>query len=204
MSALLTYMLRAGLGLAAFFVLYAVFLRGETHFRLNRLVLVGGLLLSFLIPAFPVASPFRVAAAEGPSLPWLPAAVAAPSIGLADILAAVYAAGVLLFLARFGGHLLRLGLVVRRRGVRRFHGLRIVTVEREFSPFSFLGLVFVNIGGFVGNAPQVVGQRAPRLGPAHGFPLDQVGGHPVALRIGRGAIEVPGALAQGKNHDAGE
>jgi hypothetical protein len=146
MTPVFTYMLETGLGLAAFYGIFAFFLRKETYFRLNRLFLVGGLFLSFLIPAFPIASPFRTAPAPALSgsadFPF----ESAPSLDAFGVLSILYAAGVLVFLVRFGGHLARLGGVVRRRGIRRLQGLRIVAVEREFSPFSFLGLVFVNEG----------------------------------------------------------
>jgi len=146
MMPFLAFILEAGCSLALFYAVYRIFLRRETYFHLNRLFLVSGLILSFLIPAFPVASPFKTLAAATVIDPAASPLSPAPAFSPAIWLEVVYLAGVLLFLLRLGGHLAKLGLVVRRRGVRRFHGLKIVAVEQEFSPFSFLRLVFVNQG----------------------------------------------------------
>ncbi|MCX6560514.1 MAG: hypothetical protein NTZ26_08355 [Candidatus Aminicenantes bacterium] len=147
MIPLLVYAAKAALGLSLFYALYVVFLRNETHFHLNRGFLIAALALSFLIPAFPVASPFRTASAI---LDWMPSPAGplpARGLGLLDVLAVVYAAGALAFLIRFGAHLVRLASVIRKSGIRRRNGTRIVAVGAEFSPFSFLGFVFLNERG---------------------------------------------------------
>ena len=59
MKPFLIYILQSGLCLAVFYSVYELFLKRETYFQLNRIFLVSGLLLSFLIPAFPITSPFK-------------------------------------------------------------------------------------------------------------------------------------------------
>ena len=147
MIPLLSYAAKAALGLTLFYAVYALFLRNETHFHLNRVYLIAALALSFLIPAFPVASPFRTApvSLDLASLPSGPPL--ARGLDLHDAVALVYAAGALVFLLRFGVHLARLASVVRRNGVVRRDGSRVVSVGTEFSPFSFLGFVFLNENG---------------------------------------------------------
>jgi len=143
----LVYILQAGLALGVFYVIYELFLKRETFFHLNRVYLVSGLLLSFLIPAFPITSPFRASAAvPAIDLAAFPPTSASRGIEPADVLVFLYGAGVLLFLLRFGLQLARLGRVVRRSGIRRFLGSKIVPVERSFTPFSFLGIVFLSEG----------------------------------------------------------
>src|SRR5476651_43899 len=44
------YLVEANLYMAAFYALYLIFLRGETHYQLNRAYLLGTNLLAFLIP----------------------------------------------------------------------------------------------------------------------------------------------------------
>lgn len=147
MIPLLSYAAKAALGLTLFYALYALFLRNETHFRLNRAYLVASLALSFLIPAFPVGSPFRTApvSLDFAALPAGPPL--ARGLDLLDAAAIVYAAGVFVFLLRFGVHLVRLASVIRRNGVVRRDGSRVVSVGTDFSPFSFLGFVFLNEHG---------------------------------------------------------
>ena len=147
MMPFLVYILEAGLALGVFYVIYELFLRRETFFQLNRVYLVSGLLLSFLIPAFPITSPFRASAAvPAIDLAAFPPTSAFRGIEPADVLVFLYGAGVLLFLLRFGLQLARLGRVVHRSGIRRFLGAKIVPVDSSFTPFSFLGIVFLSEG----------------------------------------------------------
>ena len=145
MSDLLRYALESSACLTFFYAVYWLFLKNETYFSLNRCYLVSSLVLSFLIPGLGLPSPFRTVLV--PSMPsgFLPsAAVSSRSFGWGDLLLALYAAGALLFFARLVFHLVKLGAVVWRRGWRRHLGCKIVSVDREFAPFSFLDFVFLN------------------------------------------------------------
>ena len=147
MNDLLRYALESGICLAAFYAIYRIFLTNETYFFLNRFYLVSGLLLSFIIPGLKVTSPFFSARiSPGPvSLTQMPA-VPIQSFGWADLLLVVYFAGVLVFLVRFIFHLAKLRSVVRRCGWRDCGDCKIVSVDREFAPFSFLNIIFLNKG----------------------------------------------------------
>ncbi len=145
MSGFLRYVLQAGIGLAIFYGGYWLCLRKETYFRLNRAYLVASLLVSVIIPAIDVPSPFLTVAAEGTAGSGV-GTLAAParSFNGAELAGLVYFAGVLVFLTRFILHLAKLCRVVRRNGVRIDHGTPVVSIDREFSPFSFLSVVFLN------------------------------------------------------------
>ena len=145
MSDLLRYILESGVCLALFYVVYWAFLKGETYFLLNRLYLISALALSFIIPGFNITSPFRTAL--GLSLPVSSIeaqAIPVRSPGLGAVLVAVYLAGLVVFLMRFVLHLVKLRSVVRRYGWRACGGMKVVSVDREFAPFSFLNIVFLN------------------------------------------------------------
>ena len=147
MSDLLRYALESSVCLTFFYAVYWLFLKNETFFSLNRCYLVSALVLSFLIPGLGLPSPFRTVLI--PSVPsgFLPsAAVSSRSFGWGDLLLALYAAGALLFFARLVFHLVKLGAVVWRRGWRRHLDCKVVSVDREFAPFSFLNFVFLNVG----------------------------------------------------------
>ena len=146
MKPFLIYILQSGLCLAVFYSVYELFLKRETYFQLNRIFLVSGLLLSFLIPAFPIASPFKTAAAS-PAVDFalIPSA-SARGFGSADFLYVLYGIGVLIFLLRFGLQLAKLRRVVRTHGIRRLRGAKIVAADRLFPPFSFLDIIFINQG----------------------------------------------------------
>ncbi len=146
MKPFLIYILQSGLCLAVFYSVYELFLKRETYFQLNRIFLVSGLLLSFLIPAFPIASPFKTAAAP-PAVDFasIPSA-SARGFRSPDFLYVLYGIGVLVFLLRFGLQLAKLRRFVRTHGIRRLCGAKIVAVDRLFPPFSFLDIIFINQG----------------------------------------------------------
>jgi hypothetical protein len=145
MTSFLTYILQAGITLAIFYAIYEILLKRDTFFQLNRIFLVSGLLLAFLIPAIPITSPFK-APVSPPSLDVASASFAAEpaSAGPAVFLFVLYWAGAALFLIRFGFQLAGLRRVVRRNGVRRLRGVKVVAVDRSFPPFSFLDTVFLS------------------------------------------------------------
>jgi hypothetical protein len=148
MSDLLRYALESSVCLTFFYAVYWVFLKNETFFSLNRCYLVTALALSFLIPGLGVPSPFRTIRISSMPTDFLPsAAVSSRSFGWGELLLALYAAGALLFFARLVFHLVKLGAVVQRRGWRRYQDCKVVSVDREFAPFSFLNIVFMNEAG---------------------------------------------------------
>ena len=145
MSDLLRFVLESSVCLTLFYVIYWVLLKNETYFLLNRVYLVSALALSFIIPGFKVTSPFLMArAGSPPPLPGQIDAVTAASFNLGAILVAVYATGALVFLLRFILHLARLRSVVRRYGLQVRRGVKLVSIDRDFAPFSFLNIVFLN------------------------------------------------------------
>jgi hypothetical protein len=146
MKPFLIYILQSGLCLAVFYSVYELFLKRETYFQLNRIFLVSGLLLSFFIPAFPITSPFKAPAVP---IKFDYASILSASVrgfGSADFLYGLYGIGVLVFLLRFGLQLAKLRRIVRTHGIRRLCGAKIVAVDRLFSPFSFLDIIFINQG----------------------------------------------------------
>ena len=145
MNDLLRYVLESGVCLALFFFIYRIFLRNETYFLLNRFYLVSALLLSFIIPAINAASPFIKSPAVASSPPLdgtLPAPAA--TFGPAKILLFIYLSGVAVFLLRLIFHLSKLHSVIRRRGCRDCGDIKLVSVDGDFAPFSFLNVVFLN------------------------------------------------------------
>jgi len=144
MNAALAYLLEAGLGLALFFVVFKLLLQKETFFFWNRVYLLAALPLSFLLPALHLHSPFLTAPVPvDPAGPLLMSPTSS-SNGWNEILLAVYFGGVLACLVRFGAHLVRLAVIVRRCRVHKIGGLKVVHVDEDFAPFSFLGYVFLN------------------------------------------------------------
>jgi len=145
MNPFLSYALESGICLAFFYAAYYLFLKKETYFYLNRFYLVSSLLLSFIIPAFKVTSPFVTARPSGGVIP-LPQTSPAPvrPIDFGEIIIAVYTVGAALFLARFVFHLVKLYFAKKGREGMIYDGMKVVFVDEEFSSFSFFNVVFLN------------------------------------------------------------
>jgi len=138
------FVLESSACLMLFYLGYLLFLRKETYFRLNRFYLVLSVILSFIIPALKITSPVVTKkAVTGLSLS--PMSIpAANTWGIEETLLLIYALGAGLFLTRFIFHMVKLFFVIRKFGVQRVNGLKIVSVDKEFSPFSFLNYIFIN------------------------------------------------------------
>ncbi len=151
MSDLVIYLLRSGACLALFYVFFRLVLEKDTNFGLNRAFLLGSAALSLVLPLVRVPSPFgkTVIHSASPALSIstegaVSASAAAPAIGPADVLVAVYAAGVGLLLLLFVVRIGRLVLMAARCGCERNRGLRIVLCGRAGESFSFFNFVFLN------------------------------------------------------------
>lgn len=144
MPSFLRFILESSFCLILFYLSYLLFLRKETYFRLNRFYLVLSIVLSFIIPALKITSPVLTKkAVTGLSLS--PMSIpAAKTWGLEESLLLVYALGAGLFLTRFIFHMVKLFFVIKKYGVQRINGVKIVSVDKEFSPFSFLNYIFIN------------------------------------------------------------
>lgn len=72
MSAFIRYLAESGLCLVLFYAAYWFLMRKETTFVLNRLYLLGSILLSLTIPLMKVPSPFRIVALSSEPLDLAP------------------------------------------------------------------------------------------------------------------------------------
>ncbi|MEI7492242.1 MAG: M56 family metallopeptidase [Bacteroidota bacterium] len=151
MNAILIYLLESALCISLLYTVYWLFLRRDTFFMMNRMYLMGTVGFSILLPLIPIhwhpsgaaatfvymlepvlITPGKIEQAAGSHFQWF------------DIAAIVYFTGLIIFLLRFIVQMLQLFFIVRRNGTERRHGMRIVFVDRGYSPFSFFNLVFIN------------------------------------------------------------
>ena len=144
MTSFALYLLESAACLALFYMGFRLFLRKETYFNLNRVYLVGSLFISLVLPAFKITSPILKARASAP-MSFTPS-VAAPvqTWDLGETLLLLYTIGVGIFFIRFIFHMIKLFFVVKKYRITRINGIRIVSVDKDFSPFSFLNYIFIN------------------------------------------------------------
>jgi len=153
MNALLLYLLESAICVSALYVIYWLFLKRDTFFRLNRFYLVAMVIFSILFPLLPlrwtpsdptatvvvmlepvIVTPARLEQTLQAYLQWI------------EIAAVVYFTGVLIFLLRFALQLIQLFSITRQFGISKRNGRRVVFVDRGYAPFSFFNLVFINEG----------------------------------------------------------
>lgn len=151
MNSLIPYLTGSAGSLLVFYLVYWLFLRRDTFFQMNRIYLLGMVLFSMLVPLIPlrllnptsvagmmvvldpvIITPEKIGNLAPASLQWL------------EVVSVIYLTGVVIFALRFIVQLLQLWLITRRFGISRRKEMRLVYVDRGYSPFSFFNLIFIN------------------------------------------------------------
>jgi TonB family protein len=158
MNSAVNFILESGVSLSLLALIYVLFLRKETFFKLNRFFLLGAIIFSVLLPflKFRIFSPQPVMLAEITVTPYknLLEAVTIYShdfsgtvehaILTTNSIIVVYLIGVVFFLALFLFRVGQLVLIIRKNRIRYLDKFKLVAIDKEVSPFSFLDYVFVS------------------------------------------------------------
>lgn len=158
MNSAVNFLLESGISLALLSLIYILFLRKETFFRLNRLFLLVSVIFSILLPflKFRVYDPQPVMLAEITVTPYrnLMEAVTIygrdfsgsveQTISSSNMIVMIYLIGLLFFLGRFIFRLTQVLSLIRKNAVQKNGSVKFVSIHKDFSPFSFLSYVFVN------------------------------------------------------------
>jgi hypothetical protein len=145
MSGLLWYLAESGAALAAFYGVYRLALKNDTHFRTGRLYLLASLVAAHLVPLFHITSPFRqVVVPAGAQEDFDATAVAAGGWDWQQPLLWLYAVGAAFVFLRLAWHLAHLVLIARRHPAVHRDGVRVVYVDEDCPPFSFFRTAFVH------------------------------------------------------------
>ena len=153
MNALLEYMLKSGLYLAVFFLVYKFLLSGETFFRANRLFLVAGLVVALLLPLISIHYAVNV---PGPNLADQGDAkfslqIVSPS-GHTSILdkiwlptiVSIYCLGVVFLIAKCLIQILEMCGQIKTGTKAQANGIILVDSQKYNTPFSFFDYVIIN------------------------------------------------------------
>ncbi len=158
MNTAVNYILESGVSLAFLSIIYVLFLRKETFFRLNRIFLLGSVFFSVILPflKFKIYAPDPVVLEEITVMPYRNLIEAVTVYGhdlsgslekaivSANFVILVYLGGGLFFLFRF---LFRFGQIyhlIKNNKVQKSEGFSLIVLEKDFSPFSFLNYIFVS------------------------------------------------------------
>jgi TonB family protein len=158
MNSVVNFILESGVSLALLSLIYILFLRRETFFKVNRLFLLGSVLFSLILPLIKlrILNPQPVMLSEVTVTPYrnMLEAITIYSHGVSgsveqaivstSLLIHIYLAGVIFFLGRFLFRIVQILLLIKKNKVQVKGGIKMVLIPRETSPFSFLKYVFVS------------------------------------------------------------
>jgi TonB family protein len=174
-----TYLLQSSMSIILLYAVYALFLERETFFAVNRIYLAGSMAISLIMPFFsrsiPLSSDSEFYRNVLDTIVITPGMKAgAESLPLTTMQGAliVYLTGVALFLLRFVFQLFQVTGLIRKFGVARHEGLRIVFTASNYQPFSFFRLVFIPVS-LQGKASlsQVIAHEKVHIRQAHTLDL---------------------------------
>lgn len=145
----LIYIGKAAVILSLFYVVYATLLKSDTHFTTNRLFLVSGLLLSFILPfiqftkTVTIPAPTINVAAYSEEIP-TQLATTPQQLDWWDIMLVVYALVTAIFLIRFAKQCYSLSLLLKKHPVTSRDGFKFITTTETVLPFSFFNYIVYN------------------------------------------------------------
>jgi TonB family protein len=158
MNSTVNFILESGISLSLLATIYVIFLRKETFFRLNRLFLLGSLLFSVVLPflKFRVYEPQPVMLSEITVTPYRNILESVTVYGQdlsvtveqavlsTTLLVWIYLAGAAFFLGRFLFRVVQIAFVILKNQVQNHGRFKLVILEKECSPFSFMNYIFVS------------------------------------------------------------
>ncbi len=151
MDTLFRYLLQSAISVTVLYIIYASFLRKDTFFSVNRFFLLGAIIFSLLLPLsgfnFLLKAPDTTYSYLLQTITITPEKVnetVIQNLSVFQVMLVIYLTGVLIFSVRFIYQILQLSLLIKRYGVKRSEGMKLVFINRNYSPFSFFNFIFLN------------------------------------------------------------
>lgn len=147
METLGSYLLQMACWLAGFWLVYATFLRNETFFKLNRWFLLAGLIVSVLMPLFPVYYRAEAATADFSALSTMLRYSQTTEISAekpVNYWLLAYISGFLIFVSRFLWQTFRLRKMRKQVDIEQSGAAKIYRLDTDTAPFSFFRNIYVS------------------------------------------------------------
>jgi TonB family protein len=156
MNNLWIYLLKSGLALWLFYSVYWLFLRKETFFSLNRLILLGSVAISLSLPFLHIENLFTLS--ENTAIPSFFMSFGQEAVMTDDSSAGqvdfnklmtvvallVYFSGVVILGLRLIYQLIRLFTLSKKYPVTKKNGIGLIYVNEEIAPCSFFRNIFID------------------------------------------------------------
>jgi len=154
------YTVKAGIALTVLYLFYWLLLRKDTHFYLNRFVLVFSVIISLVIPSVRLAPANMPAFENLPALvidfsraesstlavPTATAAVNAAGIDYLKIIFIIYIIGALIVFCRLIYQAIFLHAITRLSKRTEYQEYTIVYMNNDMTPFSYFNRIFIPAG----------------------------------------------------------
>ncbi len=158
MNGIVNFILESAISLSLLAAIYVVFLQKETFFKLNRIFLLGSLFFSVILPLikFRIYEPESVMLSEVTVTPYRNLFEAVTVYGQdltvsveqavlsATLLIWIYSAGLVFFLLRYLFRVIQVGRIILNNPVQKYNGVKLIFLEQDCSPYSFLNYIFVS------------------------------------------------------------
>ncbi len=185
METLFAFLLNSSLGIILFYLVYWFFLRNETFYRANRWFLLLALIISVLIPAFPlkysvIYEPENVAGTIGAITDTFKnVEIASRSKELkSEIfnwkqgLTLIYFTGTAIFLLRLLLQTFILIHMILKFRIKKIKGMLVVENKKYGLPFSFFNIIFINPKFHTQeNLPEILAHENVHIREHHWFDL---------------------------------
>lgn len=191
-ASIILYFLQSTICMAFFYALYWFFLKRDTFFRVNRLFLLLTLLVSLLIPTLEIPiqaesqstieTPLHVIdAVVKVSHQYLNSNMLDEVVVTASVkktlswyqyLGILYFLGIFLFMLRFFSNLIQLIRWIKTSKIIRKNGFRLVIMDEDYPPFSFLNYVFLSRADYQKtNFTSIIAHERVHVSQLHTFDL---------------------------------
>ena len=153
MDTILEYLVKSGISLLVFYLFFWILNRKSTHFMLNRLVLMFGLVSSLILPCIHINLNPEV----------IPAAIPVSSIdfsklvtqtktsqagwGMHEFILLIYIAGIVFTLARLIYQAIRIRQLYKTSAKETLNELTLVCTDKPITPFAYFKKIFIHRAG---------------------------------------------------------
>ncbi|MEQ8218857.1 MAG: M56 family metallopeptidase [Arenibacter sp.] len=141
------YLIKSSGILGLFWCCFKLFLEKETLFKLHRVFLISGIVMALLFPLWTLVEivlvdPIPFTLTESTTMESVP--VNTPKFDWRNLVAILYACGVILFLGRLGIQLLSVWRLIKQGTIVNDNGFTFIESKARTSPFSFFNIIVYN------------------------------------------------------------
>ncbi|MCF6214500.1 MAG: M56 family metallopeptidase [Flavobacteriaceae bacterium] len=145
------YLLKSAGIITLFFLVYKIFLEKDTFFKSNRLFLISGIVLSFVIPLISITSYKEVISKNLSNFVVTNSSNTTPIEATFDwnnLFSILFIIGLCIGIGYLFINLISLIKLLSQSDVKRFNNFKIITTNKQISPFSFFNYIVYNPSQF--------------------------------------------------------